>query len=197
MNAAIILAAGNSRRMGSPKALLPFRNTSFIDHILQQVQKEGCRPIVPVLGKMAEAILKNSAVHRFPYIINPAPDQGMLSSIKMGLGVLPPDAEGFLLILVDHPLVRQSTYHALLKAARVHPGYIIIPQFKQKHGHPVYFHRFFFKELLETPAAQSARTAVQNNKNRVYYLSVDDAGILKDIDTPQDFKKYGKSLVAG
>lgn len=191
MIAAIILAAGDSRRMGSPKALLSFSGATFIDHIMQQVKIAGFRPVVSVLGKSAGQILKQSSISSIEYVINPDPRKGMLSSIQTGLKHLPESAAGFLLLLVDHPFVQQSTLRALIETARNQPGRIIIPRVAGKHGHPVYFDRVFFQDLLNLPAGQSARDVIQKNSGSVIYLDVNDDGILKDIDTPQELEKYG------
>lgn len=177
--------------MGSPKALLPFKGTTFIDHIIQNAQSSGCEIIITVLGNSAEQILKNSALPNSKYVINRNPRQGMLSSIQIGLESLPDAAPGFLLLLVDHPLVQSCTCKQILETAHKQPGKIIIPEFAGKHGHPVYFDRSFFQELLDTPLQQSARSVIQKNKDSVIYLPVDDEGILMDIDTPQDLKQYG------
>lgn len=191
--AGILLAAGNSSRMGSPKALLPINNSTFIDTILKHLNAAGCQPIISVLGAHGEMICRSTAVDTYQCVSNPYPQEGMLSSLKIAIQQLPEEVEGFILALVDHPMVRESTYHEMVKLARRKPDKIIIPRFFGKNGHPVYFGKSYFKQLLDTPNSAGARVVVYQSREMVRFLDVDDAGILQNIDTPEAFGRIAQS----
>ncbi len=189
MISAILLAAGNSGRMGRPKALLPYKNSTFINHILTNLESAGCSPIVTILGKHSSLILENSRAGQYEYAVNEKPEEGMISSIQLGIKILPENSIGFLLALVDHPAVQQTTYKRMINAALENPDQIIIPEYKGRRGHPVYIGRQFFEQLLNAGAKQTARDIINTNKEIVKYLDIDDPGILTDIDFPEDLKK--------
>lgn len=175
--------------MGRPKALLTLQGRYFIDIILTNLQAAGCAPLMAVLGRQAETIRRQMQTTSFTVHINPHPQNGMLSSLKIAVKQLPSTATGFIMALVDHPLVKPETYRLLWEAAAAHPRQIVIPSYNGEHGHPVYFSRLFFDELLSTPDALGARAVVQQHRAAVHYLPVDDDGILQNIDTPQQYNQ--------
>jgi CTP:molybdopterin cytidylyltransferase MocA len=189
MISAIFLAAGSSGRMGRPKALLEYNNSTFIDHILSCLKSAGCKPIVTVLGRHADIILEKSSAAGEEYVINEHPERGMFSSIQLGMKSLPAETNGTLIVLTDHPAVLQTTYDALAAQAVSNPGKIIIPQLKNRHGHPVYIGRKFFEQFLNAADSLTARDIIHKNRDYVQYLEINDPGILKDIDYPEDLKK--------
>ena len=189
MISGILLAAGDSKRMGSPKALLPYDGTTFIDSILNKFTEIGCDPIITILGASAELFCNKTNVTKFTYYINPNPENGQLSSLQIAITHLPNDADGFIMTLVDHPLVKPDTYQKLFETAKIHQDKIIVPEFSGQKGHPVYFGRLFFKSILQLPHIDGARMVIRKNPSSVIHLPVEDDGILKDIDTPTDFEK--------
>jgi molybdenum cofactor cytidylyltransferase len=187
--AAVILAAGYSRRMGKPKALLKIGSSIFHDSILEQLRTLPLDPLITVLGDAGAEIIKTSrAGPHHLFISNPQPGKGQLSSLQCALKVLPTDVRGCLLVLVDHPLVKAGTYQKIYHKAFEHPQKIIIPVYNNKGGHPVYFGRPFFTALLEAPLAKGARYVVEKNASDVIRLPVRDSAILIDIDTPEDYR---------
>ena len=187
--AAVILAAGDSTRMGRPKALLQIDGVSFLQSIILKLEKTGITDIIIVLGRDFKQIEARISIRRqHQVIINPYPEQGPLSSIQLALKELKPDTNGFLLILVDHPLVSQTTYQAIL--AQADSGKIIIPVYNRKSGHPVYFGRKFFNDLVHAPLNEGARHVVHKYPQKVKKIEVPDDGILHDIDLPGDYEQY-------
>ena len=189
MIAGILLAAGDSSRMGQSKALLPLNGVSFIDTILNNLSKIGCNPIISILGKNADLICKQTGAGRFTCIENQQTKEGMLFSLKLAIHELPIKTKGLILSLVDHPAVKFATYLSLFNEAQTEPDRIIIPDFFGRHGHPVYFGRSFFDALLNAPVDLGARHVVDSYRNRVTYLPVDDEGVILDIDTPEDYDR--------
>jgi molybdenum cofactor cytidylyltransferase len=188
MIAAVILAAGNSSRMGKPKALLTINDTTFLNSILSRVRISKYRNIIVVLGQHHE-LIKKSILSKGAYdvIRNQHPEQGQLSSLQLALHCIKEDMIGALVVLVDHPMVSEKTYQLISKMASKQPDSIIVPTFAGRKGHPVYFSRKFFDALLEAPLDQGARYVVTNNKSDVIYVPVNDAGIITDIDTPEQY----------
>ena len=187
--AGILLAAGDSSRMEQPKALLSFNGSSFIDTILDHLSGSGCDPVLSVLGHHGDVICQQTDANTYKCFSNPQPQLGMLSSLKIAIEHLPESCQGFILSLVDHPAVKRETYTAIVQAAKLNPNKIIIPQFYGQNGHPVFFGRVFFQELLNAPNEQGARIVVHQHLDDVHFLHVEDTGILQDIDTPEEYKQ--------
>ena len=188
MISGILLAAGDSKRMGEPKALLAYDGITFIDSILNKFSKIGCEPIISILGASAELICEKTKVHTFQCFRNPNPEDGQLSSLQIAIGHLPQESMGFIMALVDHPMVKLDTYQKLFEMAKANPDNIIIPEFFGQKGHPVYFGRPFLNSILHLPLTDGARVIIHEYPDDVLFLPVEDQGILKDIDTPQDYK---------
>ncbi len=175
--------------MGQPKALLTYQGQTFIDSIIQNVKLAGIENIFVVTGTHGTQIRNkiNNPDSR-TYLNNPDPDRGQLSSIQIGLAQLTDDVIGMLLVLVDHPLVMLSTYQGIINKANQYPDSIIIPSFDGKNGHPVYFGRKYFQELLQAPLDKGARVVVHKYHEQIIKICVKDKGILQDIDLPEDYQ---------
>jgi len=188
---AVILAAGSSRRMGRAKALLEVDGDLFINRIMKDLSASGLKNIIVVLGEHAariETVMPDWIPAR--KVINPRPDLGQLSSIKLTLKQLDNQTKGIMIVLVDHPLVTQETYRIILNAAVDDPDRIIIPTYHGRNGHPVYFGKKYFPDLEKAPMDQGARYVVHNYRSELHTIPVEDEGILKDIDEPADYRKY-------
>lgn len=189
MIAGIILAAGASSRMGSPKALLDYRGETFVGR-LARVLSASCDPVIVALGYHAEttrsAVPGNAVV-----MINPAPERGQLSSLQTALAALPPEAEGFAFIPVDSPAVEPATVERLRDTfLRRDPATLfVIPRHQGKRGHPVFATRTVADELLALPATGKASDVVHRHVPHTVYVDVDDPGILVDIDDPAAYRR--------
>jgi molybdenum cofactor cytidylyltransferase len=175
--------------MGQPKALLTYQGQTFIDSIIQNVKLAGIENIFVVTGRHGTQIRnKINNPDSWTYLNNPDPDRGQLSSIQIGLTHLTDDVIGMLLVLVDHPLVMLSTYQVIMSKANQYPDSIVIPSFDGKNGHPVYFGRKYFKELLQAPLDKGARAVVHKYHGQIIKICVKDKGVLQDIDLPEDYQ---------
>jgi molybdenum cofactor cytidylyltransferase len=184
--AALILAAGESRRMGRPKALLPYRGASFLSAIVSTLQPY-CSPVITVLGAHSQEIL-DAAEDAGVFVTNKDYLLGQITSLQCGLRAVPPETEGVLFTLVDHPAVSQSTIEALLTP--VSPSDLVrIPRFDGRRGHPIWFSNQLIPEFLRLPPTASARDVVDSHSAEIRYLDVDDPGILADIDDPADYAR--------
>jgi len=190
--AGVILAAGESRRMGSPKALLLYQGQTFLDTLISLFAPR-CSPVIVVLGANADEIRSGlsyptscSASFDATFVINPDYRTGQTSSMQCGLRAVPTGAEGVLFTLTDHPAVAASTIDALAAPPR---PLIRVPRFEGRRGHPVWFSRALIAEFLALPAHGAARDVVYSHVNETEYLDVDDAGIVADIDDPAAYRE--------
>lgn len=189
MIAAIILAAGESRRMGFPKAALPYRNSTFLQATVAACDAAGLTPVVVVVNADTRNALKGIELPRLVVVVNQAPQTGQIGSLKKGLGMLlnrPVDA--VVVWPVDHPHVRIATVQQMLEAYRESGAPILIPTYQGRRGHPVLFARPVFDELLAAPAELGARAVVRANRSRVFEVPVADPAILEDVDTPDAYE---------
>jgi molybdenum cofactor cytidylyltransferase len=193
MLAAIILAAGDSTRMGRPKALLPDADgRPFVARLVRTFAAAGLHDIVVVTGSLHAAIAEAVAGDRPPVapslVNNPQPALGQVSSLWMGLdAVARPGVEGALVTLVDIPLVLVSTVRRVIDAWTLNRAPIVRPAVGDRHGHPVLFDRSVFDALRHAPLTEGARAVVHANADRIVNVPVDDQGCLLDIDTPADY----------
>jgi CTP:molybdopterin cytidylyltransferase MocA len=186
---AIILAAGASQRMGTPKALLEYRGETFAGRLVR-VFAAACDSVIVVLGNHVEEIRPRVPM-RASVVVNPAPERGQLSSLQTALAELPADADGFAFIPVDCPAVAEETVArlAVMFARRGRGTRFVIPRIGDKRGHPVFGDRGVAAELLALPPTGEARTIVHAHVPNTAYLDVTDRGIFADIDTPEAYER--------
>ncbi len=192
MIAGIILAAGASSRMGSPKALLDYRGETFIQRLVR-VLSAVCDPVIVVLGYHAEVL--RPAIPDATIVVNPAPERGQLSSLQTGLAALPPNAEGFLFTPVDSPAVEIATVERLAAAFghRDPATRLVIPRYQGKRGHPVFATRAIADELNALPLTAQARDVIHSHLPDTLYIDVDDPGILIDIDDRETYRRLSEA----
>lgn len=193
--AAIILAAGESTRMGRPKALLPDpQGRPFVVRLVDTFTAAGLSHIIVVAGSQAAAIsdvLDAAAPRITPVVVtNPNPARGQVSSLWVGLDEAErAGAEAVLVTLVDIPMVRAETVDRILSAWHEQRASIVRPAFGSRHGHPVLFAKSVFAELRSAPLDEGARAVVHAHTPDVVDVDVSDEGCVTDIDTPADYQK--------
>jgi molybdenum cofactor cytidylyltransferase len=188
-----VLAAGRSSRMGRSKALLPFGSSagvSFLQHILDSMNQGGVADIL-VVGRPEDqeligAVLQSRVPARF--IANPNHVHGQLTSIVAAVNAVDrPGVRGLLVTPVDMPLIHAETFAALLRAASEHSSAIVRAMCAGRHGHPVIFDRSSFDALRHADPSVGAKSVLQLNRGRVREVKVPDEGVLKDIDSLEDY----------
>lgn len=185
--AGLILAAGESRRMGSPKALLRYGPRTFLD-TLTALFAQRCASVIVVLGAHA-AEIRAAATQPATFVENPDYARGMTTSMQCGLRHIPLDAGGILFTLVDHPAASPATLDALLAPTDPRdPPLVRVPRYRAKRGHPIWFSRQLMAEFLALPADRPAREVVRRHVDRTQFLDLDDPGIVADIDSPEDYR---------
>ncbi len=181
--AGLILAAGQSRRMGFPKALLQYRGETFLDTLIGLFAPR-CPQVIVVLGAGAEQI-RAGVARTATFVTNTEWEQGMTTSLQCGLRAVPESCEGVLLTLVDHPAVAPATLDLLLAQPR---ALLRIPRYEGKRGHPVWLARALFDEFLALPPGAAARDVVHSHFPHAEFLNLDDPGIVADIDDPDAYR---------
>lgn len=191
---AVILAAGDSSRMGAPKAALvtPDSADSFIARIVRTLRAADVEDLVIVTGRHHDAVLEALARDRVmpsPRIVrNPDPSRGQLSSLLAGMdAVLSARTEALMMTLVDVPLVRVSTVIAVIDEWRRSRAPIVRPAIGERHGHPVIFDRAVFDEIRRAGLDVGAKSVVRAHEHEIVNVPVDDEGCVRDVDTPADY----------
>jgi molybdenum cofactor cytidylyltransferase len=185
----IVLAAGESRRMGYPKPLLEIGGRTFIEHIAETMLAVVPRLVI-VIGANRERV--RAAIPRDGRIVvaeNPNYSRGQLSSLKVGLGRIQADSVGAIVHLGDHPMVRVETFRAIVDCYNRTGKPIVIARHNGRRGHPVIFDRAMFADLLSAPEEEGARHVVNFDASRVAYVDLADPGINLDLDTPDDLAR--------
>ena len=196
---ALLLAAGESERMGTPKALLPWRGQTLLSHQIQQVQKSRLEECFVVLGRDAERLLPLVRSPMRPGwkarpVFNPRYRDGKCTSIQAGLAAVATPPDGILVASVDQPLDTELL-NALLRAAETEwercdaagRRDIVVPAFRGRPGHPPLFHARLFAELMGIgEETQGLKAVLRRNPARVLHQPWADSGILLNLNTPLD-----------
>lgn len=189
MISAIILAAGQSRRMGQPKMLLPWGNLTIVEHVVRIFLDAGLRDVLVVTGgarEQVEDILASYPVRQVP---NPDYARGeMLSSLQCGLSAMRKDAQATLIGLGDQPQVQESTVRLICEAYRESPSRLVVPSFRMRRGHPWLVARPLWEEILALRSPESPRDFLNEHAPEILYVNLDTPTILADLDTPEDYQ---------
>lgn len=191
MVSAIVLSAGSSNRMGTPKALLNIENKTFLQHIVDTLQLARVLDVVVVLGSGAEQIQQTLDWFQGKVVLNEHWEQGQLSSILRGLDEIEQkDLHGVLVCPIDHPLITQALIVDLLQAFWKSNKKIIIPVYDGQRGHPIIFSSELFDELRNARHEIGARDIVHAHAGDICEVETNEQGIIQNIDTPEDYNTY-------
>ena len=184
MLAAIILSGGASRRMGSPKALLSYQGRPFLEHLLDVARhpKIGVRRVV--LGADAGPIVKEVNLAPEEVLVNEEWEKGQLSSIQAALRSLPPNTDGILLLLIDHPLISSGLVGELIESFYNSRKSIVIPVYEGRRGHPVIFSAALYEDLMKAPLETGARSVVWAHVGEVQIVQTNEEGCVLNLNDP-------------
>jgi molybdenum cofactor cytidylyltransferase len=196
--AGVILAAGESSRMGRDKALLPWPPLSqgravstetFLSAAIRTLNS-ACDFVTVVVGKNKTALAPVIYAEGASLVVNPDPTRGQFSSLQVGLqDVLDRGRDAAMITLVDRPPVRPATLQTLRGAFEQADlqTWVVVPEFSGKHGHPYLVGREMISAFLNVPATSTAREVEHAHREHIQYVLVDDPFVSMNINTPEDY----------
>jgi len=185
---AIILAAGESRRMGTQKLLLPYGETTVIETVVGKALDSGLDQVLVVLGADRDAVRARLEKYPLKIVTNTNYHQGMLSSVQAGFAALPADAAAAVIMLGDQPAVPTSAIRTVARAARETGKGIIIPTCGGHRGHPVLISARYAPAVAVLDPSIGLRQLRLEHAGDVLEVEVGDPAVLRDLDTPEDYE---------
>jgi molybdenum cofactor cytidylyltransferase len=201
MISAIILAAGQSTRMGLPKMLLPWGDVSVLEHVISVFARAGIEDILVVTGavreQIEEVVVKHGKQHPVRSIHNENYSRAeMLDSLQCGLRALASPSisrakslpAAALVGLGDQPQVKERSVRLVCEAFMETESPLVVPSFQRRRGHPWLVSQSLWTELLEMHPPQSPRDFLNSHATDIHYVNMDTPSILADLDTPEDYQ---------
>lgn len=184
---ALILAAGESKRMKVPKMLLPIEGKAMIERVIENVTASGIKKIIVVLGSAKDQIL--GIIKHLPveFCYNEKYRNGMLSSVRCGFRNLPEEYKAVIVFQGDQPMIEPWVVTRLISAYRQTKKKIVIPVYKKKRGHPLLIDRKYSDEIYKLDDRLGLRSLATKFQRDVLDVVVNTPDILKDIDTKEDY----------
>ncbi|MCX6903776.1 MAG: nucleotidyltransferase family protein [Verrucomicrobia bacterium] len=185
----MVLAAGQSRRMGTQKLLLPMAGRPLITGIVDEVLRSPVAEVFVVLGRDAPRVTQALAGRSVHLLTNPCTDGEMLSSVRCGLRALPPECAAALVVLGDQPGITAETISMLIQAFQTHSRGIVVPTHGGKRGHPLLLSMRYRDELLSQHDGTGVRGLLLAHPDDVMEVEVPASGVVEDMDTPEDYRR--------
>ena len=192
MISAILLGAGKSKRMGFDKLSLPWGKKTVFERCLETLLRSRVQELVIVLSLRNKGLKNLLRGKNIKIVTNPDPGGGMSTSIRRGLQAIHPRSDGILIALGDQPFLKTRTINVLIRAFAQGKGRIIVPSFRERRGHPVIFHKRYRKELLNLKGDVGGKSVLERYPKDVIIVPVKSEGVVKDINTWQDYKKSSR-----
>ena len=189
MISAVVLAAGLSTRMGEPKLLRPVRGRAILQRVLDALRRTDLDEVVVVLGAESEKVRREVKFEGEKVVLNRAFADGMSTSLKLGLKSVNRLSEAVVVALGDQPFLSPSTVDRMVEAYLERRPPIVVPVVGGVRGNPVLFAKSVFPDVMKIEGDVGAKSVVEGYGDRVLELSVQDSGVLFDIDTPADYER--------
>lgn len=192
MITAIVLAAGQSKRMGRPKMLLPWGETTVLGQVIETLQRAKLEDIIVVTGGAREEVEEITRQYAVSSTQNAEYARGeMLTSLQMGLSVLRgnPSASAALVCLGDQPQVQEGSVRAVVSRFSETEASLVAPSYQMRRGHPWLVARPLWEEILSMHAPESPRDFLNRHAGEIKYVNVETPSVLADLDTPDDYLK--------
>lgn len=189
---AVVLAAGRSARMGQAKQLLRAGEHGMLERTLLNVRASAVDEVVLVLGFSAESIRRELPVALLDGVrvaVNENYESGMARSLQEGLAAVSPAMDAALIVLADQPFVRPETMDCIVRKYRESEAAIVVPYFRGSRGNPVLLDRSVFVEAMALEGDVGCRAIFARHADGLLEVDVDDAGILADIDSRDDYER--------
>jgi molybdenum cofactor cytidylyltransferase len=188
--AVAILAAGESRRMGRPKALVAFKGLTFVEHLLAATRHPRVGVVRVVLGANAPSVAAELKLDSEMIVVNEAWRDGQLSSVQAAIRSLPTEAtDGLILCPVDHPLITLRLVSQLIAESDTGKKLIVLPVHLGRRGHPVIFRARLYDELLAASSDVGARQVVWAHPDEIAELATDEAGVILNLNSPETMRR--------
>lgn len=194
---AIVLAAGASRRMGTPKPLVPVFGRPLLECVLENLAGSRVREMVVVLGYESDRVKRETDLRSVRVVVNPDYRQGMSTSIRAGLRAADPSAAAYLMVLGDQPFAATATADALIAAWVRNRAAILIPTFRGRRGNPVLVDRVLMPAFDSITGDRGFRALFENRGDEIREVRVRDPGILYDVDTMDDVRRLEAKVAEG
>ena len=191
--AAIVLAAGRSRRMGQFKPLLPFGDRTVIDHCIDNLRHGGVETIVVVVGHRAADLQNHLQTANVVFAVNPEPDSEMSDSVAHSISQIPSSSKAILITPVDHPAVPAAVVARIIESWRQGAG-LVVPTWEGRGGHPVLVDSAFRNELQRLDPSRGLRSLFESHPGQVTRLRVESSYIARDMDTWDDYVSLHKDV---
>jgi len=188
--AVVIVAAGESKRLGTPKQLLPYQGDTLLNRLIANLKQASDFPIFLILGASSEKIIEEIGATDFSIIINENWQEGMASSIRLGIQVAQknvPNLEGIMLVVCDQPFIAVANIQALIQLQKNTNLPIAASYYAHTLGTPALFHKSVFPDLLKLSGDVGAKNIIQQRGTEVAKLHFEEG--LVDIDTPEDYQQ--------
>ncbi|MFC2048310.1 molybdenum cofactor cytidylyltransferase [Chloroflexota bacterium] len=190
MLSAILLAAGEAKRMGKTKQLMPWRQSTMVEQAIDNLLSSAVDEVIVVVGHKAEEVTKVIADKAVKLVVNPDYEQGMSTSVIAGLNLLDSQTQAVMLALGDQPFIDSQTINRLIDEFYSHDKGIIIPTYQGRRGHPIIFVSKYKEELLGLTGDIGGRQIIENHPDDVLEVAVESESILADIDTIGDYQSH-------
>lgn len=190
--AAIVLAAGASRRMKQAKMTLAYKDSTVLGTVLTALYSAGVNPLIVVIGGAKDAVEKALSDLPFEVICTYNPEYEhteMLDSLQIGMQHLPDDTDAFLIVLGDQPQIQAEVVRAMVQEYESTGQTLLIPSYRMRRGHPWLVGKAHWQSLRDLQSGQTMRDFIQRHQNQIHYLVVDTPSILEDMDTPEDYQR--------
>lgn len=187
--AGVVPAAGASRRMGRPKATLTLDGHTFLERVVTALDRGGCDPVLVVVTEDDEVAASEAEAAGARVLRNGDPGEGPITSLRLALSALDPDADGIAFLPLDHALVTGNDVARLIGEAERSKASLVLPVHGAKRGHPALFRRELFAELADPELDGGARTVVHRHLAEACLVPFDDEAVIEDVDTPADYER--------
>ncbi len=186
---AVVLAAGRSTRMGSHKLLLPLGDRPIITYIVNAAVQAPVKPVVVVLGHNARSVHAALPAGAYSVVENPGYAEGLATSLHAGILALPDTVDGVVMLLGDQPLLNSSHIAQIVRTAAQTTAPVVAATYGGRRGHPIYFARSCFPELLQVSGDEGGRTVVDRHAAQLVAVPIDDMAASLDLDDPSDYAR--------
>ena len=190
MISAILLAAGQSKRMGELKQLMPFGQSTIVRQAVDNLLGSAVVEVIVVVGYRAEDVTKAIAAKPIRIVMNPDYEQGMSTSIIAGLNLVHGGVQAVMLAMGDQPLVNSETMNILIEEFCNHDKGIAVPTYQGRRGHPIIFAIKYKNKLLKLKGDVGGRQIIKDHPDDVLEVAVDSESIVADFDTTDDYQAY-------